>query len=88
MPVPVIHEKKVLHEVEKFVDVPRPYEVIRKVPYEVRGNLKAIPKKNYILKKNTVPVDRPYQVNVPSPYPVYHEKKVPYIVEKHINVPV
>ena len=37
VPVPVVHEKKVLHEVEKYVDVPRPYEVIRKVPYEVRG---------------------------------------------------
>jgi hypothetical protein len=38
--VPVVHEKKVIHEVEKYVDVPRPYNVIKKVPFEVQGNYK------------------------------------------------
>jgi hypothetical protein len=41
VPVPVVHERKVIQEIEKYVDVPRPYQVIKKVPYEVQGEIKA-----------------------------------------------
>lgn len=48
-------------------DVPRPYEVIKKVPYTVK-----VP----VDKPYPVPVPKPYTVVHEKPYPVYVEKKV------------